>query len=245
MLCELVIGLLFQASFNLALSALSKEKNGEIVKLRDEVKKLKEELEVLRGSVKDSASQESVAEILSHGCNSGANATEAHGNERPLPPQVGVKNIEGSEERRESQLETLPLPNLEEAHLSTVVSSSPSKLYQDNLQGSVADSVHLNKSTIEASTVDESLQIDSNSEARGAKSSLTVNQRCIGLKMRIALNEFTTNDLVLLVYDLSCGHYKLFSVTSTPYFLHEDCYSQLGVRIHQLENPPGELFNYS
>ena len=57
------------------------------------------------------------------------------------------------------------------------------------------------------------------------------------IQIKIALNDFRANDLVLIEFDSPSGHYRLFSVTNTPYFLHEECYERLGVNT---QSSPGE-----
>ena len=58
----------------------------------------------------------------------------------------------------------------------------------------------------------------------------------IPTQIKIAVNDFRPNDLILVLYDESSTHYRIFSITNTPYFLNYDSFPDF-----QITSSPGKL----
>ena len=71
------------------------------------------------------------------------------------------------------------------------------------------------------------------------KHSFTTSASTVGIptQIKIAVNDFRPNDLILVLYDESSAHYRIFSITNTLYFLHYDSFPDF-----QIANSPGLLF---
>ena len=51
----------------------------------------------------------------------------------------------------------------------------------------------------------------------------------LSTQIKIAVNDFKRNDLVLVLYDEFSTQYRIFSVTNTPYFLHYESSSEINL----------------
>ena len=212
-----------QASFNMALSALSKEKNSQILQLRKEIKLLKGQLKTWEKFSAESGSEDNFSDKKLWNLGVPMSRTTNYDLERSLEDRNLVTN------------NTVPKriddynPFDQSKSLSVVV-DQPKPMTDSEatvFEAEAAKSVNAsNSKLLEQSLFDKSEEM---STSTAAENQMTATLSASVYQIKIVLNDFRANDLVLIEFDQLSGHYKLISVANTPYFLHEGCYERLGI----------------
>ena len=217
----------------MALNALAKEKNVEIVKLRREVKIIQVKLKLLEKSESESSTGEASLEQSLR--------TLGAPMDRSVTSEMNAAGEVDSKQRNkweELALESKIVNRIHHSQIMSVVISQPKPL-TDSV-GTALVHCDVTKSVNVSSCGDNSKStlLSTNLSPPGTSPPMQQPQSLVHpIQIKIALNDFRANDLVLIEFDSPSGHYRLFSVTNTPYFLHEDCYERLGVNT---QSRPGE-----